>query len=127
MSALARSLVVFGWYLVAFGGLLVLVPNWVLSIFGLPPTEEVWIRLVGMLVLIIAYYDVRLGRADFVPYARLTVHARIAVLVFLVALVLVGLAKPIVILVGAIDFAGALWTAEALRRGPRALTSRERR
>ncbi|WP_242342717.1 hypothetical protein [Anaeromyxobacter terrae] len=120
MSAVARSLVVFGWYLVVFGVLLALVPNPVLAVFGLPPTDEVWIRVVGVLVSIIGYYNVRLGRADFLPYARLTVHARVSVLVFLVAFVLAGLVKPIVILVGAIDFAGALWTAAALRRDPRA-------
>jgi hypothetical protein len=115
MSAVARSLVVFGWYLVGFGALLVAVPNLLLAVFGLPPTDEVWIRVVGVLVLIIGYYNVRLGRADFLPYARLPVHARVAVLVFLVAFVIAGLVKPILILIGAIDLAGALWTAAALR------------
>jgi hypothetical protein len=123
MSAVARSLVVFGWYLVAFGALLVLVPNLLFSIFGLPPTDEVWIRVVGVLVLIIGYFNVRLGRADFLPYAQLTVHARVSVFVFFVAFVLAGLVKPILILVGAIDFAGALWTAAALRTDPRAARS----
>ena len=123
MSAVARSLIVFGWYLAGFGALLVFVPNLLLGVFGLPPTDEVWIRVVGVLVLIIAYYNVRLGREAYVPYARLTVHARVAVLVFLVAFVLAGLVRPILILVGAIDFAGALWTFAALRSDRRA-TSR---
>ena len=120
MSAVARSLVVFGWYLAGLGALLVFVPNLVLGVFGLPPTEEVWIRVVGMLLLIIAYYNVRIGGEPHLPYARLTVHARAAVLVFLVAFVLAGLVKPILILIGVIDLAGALWTAAALRRAPRA-------
>ena len=123
MSKVARSLVVFGWYLAGFGGLLVLAPNLVLSVFGLPPTDEVWVRVVGVLVLIIAYYNIRLGRTGFRPYARLTVHARITVFVFFVTFVLAGLAKPVVILVGAIDLAGALWTAAALRSDLRAPTS----
>ncbi len=122
MSAVARSLVAFGWYLAGFGAFLVLAPNLLLGVFGLPPTNEVWIRVVGVLVLIIAYYNVRLGRADFLPYARLTVQARVAVLVFLVAFVVAGLVKPILILVGVVDFAGALWTAAALRRTPRPAT-----
>jgi hypothetical protein len=122
MSGVARSLVVFGWYLAGFGALLVFVPNLLFGVFGLPPTEEVWIRVVGVLVLIIAYFNVRLGREEFLPYARLTVHARVAVLVFLVAFVLAGLVKPILILVGVVDFAGALWTAAALRRDPRGAT-----
>ncbi len=122
MSAVARSLVVFGWYLVGFGALLVFAPNLVFGVFGLPPTEEVWIRVAGVLVLVIGYFDVRAGREDFLPYARLTVHARVAVLVFFVAFALAGLVKPIAILVGAVDFAGALWTAAALRRDPRGKT-----
>ncbi len=119
MSAVGRSLFVFGWYLAALGTLLVLVPNALLGVFGLPPTDEVWIRVVGVLVLVIAYFDVRMGREDFLPYARLTVHARVGVLVLFVAFVLAGLVTPILILFGAIDFAGALWTAAALRRDPR--------
>ncbi|HEY3355144.1 MAG TPA: hypothetical protein VGQ83_17960 [Polyangia bacterium] len=122
MSAVARSLVVFGWYLVGFGALLVLVPNLLFGVFGLPPTAEVWIRVAGVLVLVIGYFNVRMGREDFVPYARLTVHARVAVLVFLIAFVLAGLVKPILILIGVIDFAGALWTAAALRRDAGAAT-----
>ena len=120
MSAVARSLIVFGWYLAGFGVLLVFVPNLLFGVVGLPPTEEVWIRVVGVLVLIIAYLNVRLGREEFLPYARLTVHARVAVLFFLVGFVLAGLVKPVLILVGVIDFAGALWTAAALRSDPRA-------
>ena len=118
MTAVGRSLFVFGWYLAGLGTLLVLVPNPMLGLFGLPPTDEVWIRVAGVLVLVIAYLDVRMGREDFVPYARLTVHARVAVLVLFVALVLAGLARPILILIGAIDLAGALWTAAAIRRDP---------
>lgn len=116
MSGVGRSLVVFGWYLAAFGALLVFVPNPVLALFGFPPTHEPWIRVVGVLVLVIAYFDVRLGREELLPHARATVWARVGVLAFFVAFVLAGLAKPALILVGLVDFAGALWTAAALRR-----------
>ena len=63
------------------------------GIVGLPPTEEVSIRVVGVLVLIIAYFNVRLGARGFLPHARLTVHARVAVLVFLAGFVLAGLVE----------------------------------
>ncbi|HEX9048913.1 MAG TPA: hypothetical protein VF841_00095 [Anaeromyxobacter sp.] len=123
MSAVGRSLFVFGWYLAGLGALLVLAPNALLGLFGLAPTDEVWIRVAGVLVLVIAYLDVRMGREDFLPYARFTVHARAGVLVLFVALVLAGLAPPILVLFGAVDLAGALWTAAALRRDPRTATS----
>jgi hypothetical protein len=122
MSAVARSLVVFGWYLAAFGAALVLVPNLVFAVFGVPPTQEVWIRVVGVMLLVVAYFHLRLAREDFLPYARVTVHARVGVFVALVAFVLAGLATPVLILVGAVDLAGALWTAAALRSHPRAAT-----
>jgi hypothetical protein len=119
MSTVARSLVVFGWYLAVFGALLVVAPNPVLSGFGLPPTGEVWIRVAGGLVLVIGYLDIRMGAADFRPYAWLTVHARTAVFMFFLALVLAGLAQPVVMVVGTVDLAGALWTAAALRSASR--------
>ncbi len=119
MSAVGRSLFVFGWYLAALGALLVVVPNVLLAVFGLPPTDEPWIRVAGVLVLVIAYFDVRMGREDFLPYARFTVHARVGVLVLFAALVVAGVARPILILFGAVDFAGALWTAAAVRSDPR--------
>src|SRR5512140_3180127 len=121
MSSVGRSLVVFGWYLVGFGALLVVAPNPALGLFGLPPTGEVWIRVVGVLVLVIGYFDVRVGREGLPLFARVTVHARVAVFCLFAAFVLAGLVKPILLLVGAVDLAGALWTAAALRREAPAL------
>lgn len=51
---------------------------------------------------------------------RLTVYTRASVTLFFIAFVLLGLVKPIVIVVGAIDLAAAIWTALALRAEKRA-------
>jgi hypothetical protein len=51
MSRAASSLFVFAVYLVGLGLGLLLVPNLLLRAFGAPPTSEVWIRVIGMLVL----------------------------------------------------------------------------
>lgn len=45
---------------------------------------------------------------------RWTVHARCAVIVFFLAFVVAGLAKPVLLLFGIVDFAGAIWTWRAL-------------
>src|SRR5690606_9497486 len=50
----AKTVFAFGWYILVLGAALVLAPNLVLTSFGLPPTGEVWIRVVGMLLLFIA-------------------------------------------------------------------------
>ena len=46
MSPAARSVFVFSSYLWVLGGVLLLVPNVLLSLFGIPETNEVWVRVV---------------------------------------------------------------------------------
>lgn len=115
MSNSARSLLVFGLYLVVLGLVLLVAPNFLLGIFGVASTTEVWIRVVGMLVLLLAYYDIQAARREMTDFFRWSVYARSSVILFFVVFVLLGLAKPQLILFGAIDLLGALWTALSLR------------
>lgn len=116
LSPPAKSVLVFGVYLLLLGALLVLAPNLLLKWVRIAATAEVWIRLVGMLVLIIGGYYVLGGLADLRVFMRWTVAMRASVPVFLVAFVLTGLAPPVLILFGVVDLAGAAWTAWALMR-----------
>ncbi len=50
MSRAAFTVKAFGVYLLLLGAALVFVPNLLLSLLGMPPTTEVWIRVVGVLV-----------------------------------------------------------------------------
>jgi F0F1-type ATP synthase membrane subunit a len=115
MTHAARSVLVFSIYLFVLGGTLVTVPNALLSVFRIPPTSEVWIRVVGVLVLVLGLYYAAAARRGLEEFFRLTVPARGAVLVFFVAFVLLGLAPPVLALFGAVDAAAACWTALALR------------
>jgi hypothetical protein len=115
MSKAARSVFAFSIYLFGLGLVLVAVPNFLLALFGLPETHEVWIRVVGMLVLILGYYYCRAARGELTSFFRWTVHGRFAVLVFFLAFVALGWAPPILILFGVIDAIAATWTAQALR------------
>jgi hypothetical protein len=56
MSRAGTSIFLFGIYLVILGLIFSLVTNTLLSIINLPDSQEVWIRLVGMLLLIMAFY-----------------------------------------------------------------------
>jgi gamma-glutamylcyclotransferase (GGCT)/AIG2-like uncharacterized protein YtfP len=62
MSRAAKSLFVFGVYLCGLGLLLLLAPNLLLQLFGVPPTHEVWIRINGMFVLCLSFYYVQAAR-----------------------------------------------------------------
>ncbi len=115
MSKSATSVFVFSIYLYVLGAALVVIPNVLLSLVRLPETDEVWIRVVGMLVLILAFYYGQAARRGLTGFFRWTVYARCAVPVFFIAFVVLGFATPVLILFGVVDAAGALWTALALR------------
>ncbi|MEO6394674.1 MAG: hypothetical protein ABIO40_02030 [Devosia sp.] len=117
MTLAARSIFVFGLYLVLLGAALMIVPNVVLAPFGFPATNEVWIRLAGSLVVIIGWFFLVAARHENGPFFRATLLARPFLFLSLVAFVLFGLAPPQLILFGVIDLLGALWTFLALRRG----------
>lgn len=117
MDKASRSVFIFGIYLALLGLGLVLIPNPLLTLFGFEPTTEVWIRIVGMLLIIIAYYDTEATRTRTTTFYRWTVVARIFSFLLLTTFVALGLAQPMLLLFGFIDLAGATWTALALRGG----------
>ncbi|MBW2261978.1 MAG: hypothetical protein JRG91_08410 [Deltaproteobacteria bacterium] len=119
MSRAALSVIAFGIYLAFLGPILVVIPNVFLSVFGIESASEVWIRVVGMLLFLLAFYYIQAARHELTVFLRATVYARASVIVFFTAFVLLGLAEPLLILFGAIDLAAAVWTALALRADSR--------
>jgi hypothetical protein len=115
MSRAARSVRWFGVYLVILGVILVFAPNTLLSLFRVPETREVWIRVLGVVVFDIGLLYWFAARSEHVPLFRVTIVTRTLVLVALAAFAALGMAAPTVVPFGAVDFAGALWTAWALR------------
>ena len=121
MSRSARTLFVFGIYLLLLGPALIFVPNALLSVFGVPPTDEVWIRVVGVLAMTLGFYDVVAARHELKNYFRATVIARLMVLLVFAAFVIIDLVHPALLIFGFIDCAGAIWTATSLvaeQQGP---------
>ena len=115
MGQAAKSLFVFGIYLCGLGLILLLVPNLILQVFGVPPTNEVWIRINGMFVLCLSFYYVQVARNELTNFIRWTVWTRIAVILFLAAFVLFVSAPKALLLFGLIDLLSAIWTWFALK------------
>jgi hypothetical protein len=115
MTSAARSVFVFGIYVAVIGVAFVLIPNVMLALVFLPATEEVWIRVIGMLLLILSFYYIQAARNDMTDFLRWTVYARSTVVLFLIAFVVLGFAGPGLLPFGIIDLAGAIWTGMALR------------
>ena len=115
MSNSARSIFAFGLYLVALGVILIVAPNFLLGIFLLPGTSEVWIRVVGVLVLYLGVYYTLAARKEMTDFFQWTVYIRPTLILFFAAFVLLGFVRPVLILFGAVDLLGAIWTGLALR------------
>jgi len=108
------SVLVFGTYLVGLGLTLLLAPNVLLGVFGIPRTDEVWVRILGSVLTVIGYYQIQGGRAESEWFMRASVVGRIGIALTLFGLVAAGAAVPVLALFGAVDLAGAMWTAYAL-------------
>ncbi|MFZ1509135.1 MAG: hypothetical protein WAV74_20375 [Anaerolineae bacterium] len=115
MSNSARSIFVFGLYLALLGIVLLVAPNFLLGMFVLPATTDVWIRVVGMLLLFLGFYYTQSARKELTDFFRWTVYVRATVILFFAAFVLAGFAEPPLILFGVVDLLGAIWTSLALR------------
>jgi hypothetical protein len=118
MTKAGRSVAAFGVYLIFLGITLIVVPNRLLALFGLPSTSEVWIRVVGMLVLCLAFYYIQAARRGLSEFFQWTVYARGFVFLALGTFAVLQLARPPLALFGVVDLLGAIWTSVALRQPP---------
>ena len=116
MSRAAKSLFVFGIYLCGLGLFLLLAPNLLLQLLGVSPTKEIWIRINGMFVLCFSFYYVQVARHELIMFIRWTIPARIAVIIYFAAFVVLVSAPKALLLFGVIDLLAAIWTWSALKR-----------
>jgi hypothetical protein len=115
MSAPTVSVLVYGVYLAALGIVYMIIPNVPLRLFGFEQTTEPWIRVMAAMVVIVGYYCVQAARNRLRTFYRWTLHCRAFFPVFTVVMVIAGLVKPMLLLFGVIDLAGAVWTGMTLQ------------
>lgn len=115
MSRSARSLFVFGIYVIAVGVAFIAAPDPLMRILRLPPATAGWARVVGLLAVVIGCYDVIAARAACLPYIRASVVVRFGFAGGTVLLVLFGEMPPTLLVLSATDVASAIWTAVTLR------------
>jgi len=122
MIPAARSVCYFAFYLYLVGLTLILMPNFLLQIFHLPQTQEVWIRVAGVLAFNIGFYYHRNAITNNVSFLKTTIPTRILVFLAFTAFALLKYVSPVIIIFGTIDLLGAIWTWYALRRNSLILT-----
>ena len=116
MTAASKSVFYFGLYLYVVGATLIFIPNILLGILGMPQTNEVWIRVLGVIVGLLGFYYHQCGAAGNLFFVKLTIPARIVVFLAFVVFVVLKMASPMLIGFGVIDLAAAIWTHQALKK-----------
>ena len=97
-------------YILTLGLGLVLVPNLVLAALRMPPTSDVWIRVLGVVVINIGIFFWVAARTEAIALFHASVIVRPLILVWFGAFVLLGLASPMLLVFGVIEALCALWT-----------------
>jgi hypothetical protein len=115
MSNAAKSILGHGIYLLGLSVVLLIIPNVPLSIVGLPETNEVWIRVVGMMSLVLGIYFVQSARSEATDFFRSTLVTRSLAIVFFIIFVALGFARVNLLTLIAVDPLFILWTWLALR------------
>lgn len=114
MSKPARSMQVWSIYVLIVGAGLAVVPNLILSTLDVAKTDEVWIRVLGVVVVALALYYWDAARHETRNFFVASVLGRLFVVASLIVFWLTG--EPWQLLFfAAVEAGGALWTYSALR------------
>lgn len=110
------SLTVQGIYVLITGLQLIFIPATLLGMFGFDPPSEIWIKVLGILVLALAilYYSINTSGNKEVVLS--TVWFRIFVSAGFLFLVVTGQTKSSLLLFAGVDVATALWTWFELKK-----------
>lgn len=132
MSRSALSAKVFSIYLIIVGTILIFIPNFLLSIFLIPTISEVWIRVLGLTVVMLGVYASVAAKHEHVPFLEASIYTRFVVFMAFVGFAVLGLASPMIVLFGVADLAGGMWTyfalkADRMRHEPQSKINKQRR
>ncbi len=116
MKQSSLSLLVFAIYLAILCVVFIVFPNNFAALFKLGSPDGLWIRLLGIILGILAFYYIMAVREADRSFYRWTFYGRLAVFPAFAVFVALGIAPPIVLLFGTWDTACGIWTGMALRR-----------
>lgn len=111
------SVLVWSIYVLVIGVSLALVPKQFTQVFGIDEPQEVWIRVLGVVVVVLGVYYLGAVLNNSSWMYRYSVFGRIISTVGLAYLAIVE-GPGQLWLFAAVDALGALWTATALRPRP---------
>lgn len=116
MTQIAKSIYVFGIYLLLAGLALFVAPNLVLGLLGIPGTTEIWIHLVGALTFILGVFFIYMARKEARAFFYISMFGR-GIFIFAIVVLIYFYDAPVALLLFALaDLIGLLWTLVAYRK-----------
>ncbi|MEK8130680.1 hypothetical protein WMW72_22490 [Paenibacillus filicis] len=116
MSLPAKTIYYFGFYIGVLGLTLLLGPGLLAELLGFQAESYIWLRMIGMFMLFLAFYYYQTARQNITGFFYLTVYTRASIPVFMIVFYILGMVKPIFIALSLVDFCCAMLTWSALRR-----------
>jgi len=116
MTSTAKSVFYYSFYMMGMGLGLLFIPNLILGIFGFAPTNDIWIRILGLFAFCAGMLYFYCGRTNQTGFLRISVAERIVFFLGVVGIVLFLRVNPLLIAIGSVDLFGAIWTALTLRK-----------
>ncbi|MFK7982985.1 MAG: hypothetical protein AB8G86_23600 [Saprospiraceae bacterium] len=110
MDAAALSIYAFGIYEMIAGLGFLCFPNLILSFFKIEKTVEPWIRMVGILAILIGFYHFKIGQLAIIQLYWVTIYARIGFICSIIGLVSTKQAPSQLILFSIASILSTIWT-----------------
>ena len=116
MTPTAKSVFYYSFYMMTMGLGLLFIPSLILGALGFAPTNDIWIRILGLFAFCAGMLYFYCGRTNQTGFFRVSIIERIVFFLGMVGIVIFLGVSPMLILVGSVDLFGAVWTALTLRR-----------
>ncbi len=116
MTKAAKTVWVFGVYLICEGLFLLLSPSWILEAIGIPDPDSVWRIILGFVVAILGYYYVRNAKENLTPFFQFTVQIRVIQLGFFLWLYFFERGTLVLVGFSLIEMLAGLWTWREIRK-----------
>jgi hypothetical protein len=102
-------------YTAISGVQMLFIPNIMLAPYGFPPTQENWIRVMGLLVLGLLFYYYPITKSGNKDIIWGTIYGRCFFCTGLIIMGLMGVMPKAIILFGIFELALAFWTWREVR------------
>ncbi|MCP4438112.1 MAG: hypothetical protein GY810_04140 [Aureispira sp.] len=115
----AKSIWLFGYYVIAMGLILLFIPHIILDFAGLTPVnpEHRFIyHIVGLIASVVGLYYVHCGKTNQREFFKISVVGRMVFFVGAIVVVLLTSSNPKLAIIGITDLLGAAWTYWALKK-----------